>query len=642
MKRILCLLILALLWLVEGPAQAQYELDSNLQSGAGGRNAAVATPNFAARNNLISGLVSGGREFRSDDIDITGFDDTLGEQWRTGSLVSGSAFRGELGSDELFRFRARSLSFSQLDRFDGGSQDFQNQPVYSGVPPASITNIYGDSSDGGDAMYDVIPRGDASSNEFRTFFRTMTTALDSAGNVPLAAGVMRAQDGQMWELEATPLRGLRTTQVSESEEDADDVGRDTGTSESDTGDGDEDQQNRIGGPLIPPSIEIGTQILAAVESRDMSDIEQRAEQLEKSLLVPPPSEDEEADAESMFVNILKQIEAGGPLGLDGDADVDVDVVDGVEDLDLAAPDVEQPATVDAAAPPGDSMTPNLARIRELTDLKLDDPTEELIRQAEDARSAALRHALGISDQAELDAQDQGLALLPPQLQKLVDKLDYDLPRLASLAGNTESEVNTHFREAETHMAVGDYFKAEKAYQKVLQYKSDNELAGIGIVHAQLGAGLIRSSAANMRRFFTERPQLIATRYESKLLPSKARLQWVRGQLEKMIKRGDRTEPPLMLAYLGYQAGSPALVKYGLDLADARSPRDALLPLLRRIWLDQPDADRPKGAGRAAPAPLDEPQGPDAEAPVEVADTNVDAAETDGATDAETPDPQVNK
>ncbi|MEO0966338.1 MAG: hypothetical protein AAFY08_14610, partial [Planctomycetota bacterium] len=44
---------------------------------------------------------------------------------------------------------------------------------------------------------------------------------------------------------------------------------------------------------------------------------------------------------------------------------------------------------------------------------------------------------------------------------------------------------------------------------------------------------------------------------------------------------------VLLAYLGYQSDSPALVRFGLATAEANDPRQDLIPLLREVWLDQP-------------------------------------------------------
>ncbi len=66
-------------------------LDANLQVGSDGTNPRNSTVDFGARNLLITGQVTGGREFRG----------------ATGIRAEG-AFGGQLGSDDFFRFRADS------------------------------------------------------------------------------------------------------------------------------------------------------------------------------------------------------------------------------------------------------------------------------------------------------------------------------------------------------------------------------------------------------------------------------------------------------------------------------------------------------------------------------------------------------
>ena len=58
---------------------------------------------------------------------------------------------------------------------------------------------------------------------------------------------------------------------------------------------------------------------------------------------------------------------------------------------------------------------------------------------------------------------------------------------------------------------------------------------------------------------------------------------------------------MLLAYVGYQMNQPDLVRYGLDLAQARQPGDTLIPLLRGIWLDE---------GKEAPASAPAPENPE--------------------------------
>ena len=70
-------------------------LDNNLRVGSGGINAPTPTPNFRDRNLIVTGDVIGGRGFRGS----VGY-------------TAEADFRGSLGSNDLFNFRAGSVSSS--------------------------------------------------------------------------------------------------------------------------------------------------------------------------------------------------------------------------------------------------------------------------------------------------------------------------------------------------------------------------------------------------------------------------------------------------------------------------------------------------------------------------------------------------
>ena len=609
MKLTLSLIVSLLVVLAENATSAQNELDASLEVGSNGFNQPVATPDFAARNNLIYGLVSGGREFRQNDRQI-GDGGGTGLQLRSGNLVAPGTFRDVLGSDDLFRFRARSLSFSQLDQFGVDVQNLRNEPVYSGVPPVSAGHVTQDIT-GALVRQDIssellIPMSDAASRGTAKRYHTMRSVLDTVSESQVGAGVVRAANGQLFDLEATPLRGLRPVARRAAWQDlqpasAEDADAQTPDADDTTSRNQIDSRVASAPTTWAPSVEIGMQIMAAVDAVDMDKFKQRAEDLENSLLLAPRKEETEV-GDDVFADLLKQIELG----------IDPQIQDLDEGLNLNTTD--EMAPIDPA-PKGDGPDP--VTIHLWPELKLKDPGMELIQQAAAARRAALRSAQGLAAEPDDgDAKpDQDHALLPPALNKLVTKLNYDLPRLETMAGNTDSEVNKHFRKAEEHMATGKYFLAENSYQQILQFKSGHELAGTGLIHAQLGAAMIRSAARNLRRHFVQHPQLIATRYQSTLLPSQKRLEWVASKLHNMVKQSKRTAPPLMLAYLGYQTGSSKLVRYGLDVAQSRDPLDPLVPLLRRIWLEEPtkagqatEPDKPDPVSADEPA-QDEPDEP---------------------------------
>jgi len=179
----------------------------------------------------------------------------------------------------------------------------------------------------------------------------------------------------------------------------------------------------------------------------------------------------------------------------------------------------------------------------------------------------------------------------PTLQDLVDRLDYEMEPMQSLAGQTDDLRDQAMRQAEQQMAEGRYFDADRSYGRALMLRPDSPLAVVGKVHAQIGAGLYLTAGQTLRSLLSAHPELIAARYGQPLLPEEDRLERVRVQLQAMLKRQpDDLQAPLLLAYLAYQRGDQAAVREHLQLLEARKPDDSIVPLLRRIWLDPETAD----------------------------------------------------
>lgn len=179
-------------------------------------------------------------------------------------------------------------------------------------------------------------------------------------------------------------------------------------------------------------------------------------------------------------------------------------------------------------------------------------------------------------------------------QALLDRLDHDLPPLETLAGTGEGQTNQMLREAEELLKAGRFFDAEALYREVVVREVDAPMARVGLTHAQLSAGMIRSSAMNLRMLFEQHPELIATRYEANLLPPADRQAWIAGELRRMMNEDGHApfDAALLLAYLGYQQDNDAVIREGLDAVVVRDEHDGLLHVLRHIWLDEPDSDDP--------------------------------------------------
>jgi hypothetical protein len=219
--------------------------------------------------------------------------------------------------------------------------------------------------------------------------------------------------------------------------------------------------------------------------------------------------------------------------------------------------------------------------------------QELRQEAEERGDASIA-----DDRAVRQAQAEAQAAL----KQLVDQLNYDLPPVKTMAGDAERRHNEMVRSAERQLASGAYMDAAALYKQANIEAPQNPMIRAGLVHAQLGAGMMRSAALNLRRLLEEHPQLAAARYDPQLLPGAERLRIIQQELQRMINQGVAVdEAGLLTAYLGYQAGSRQLTRYGLGVAQSAAPEDAIFPLLRAIWLDEQAEGASAEQGPAAPA-----------------------------------------
>lgn len=164
-----------------------------------------------------------------------------------------------------------------------------------------------------------------------------------------------------------------------------------------------------------------------------------------------------------------------------------------------------------------------------------------------------------------------------------------------------------------HMKVGQrlltserYFDAEERFTQALAVRPNDVDAQVARIHAQLGAGMFLSAAVNLRTLFLEHPELVSTRYDAGLLPSRQRIGDTVARLREALPESRRDDPTLralrqaraaglLMAYLGYQTGDMNLLNEGLEAArhavelvyqqapneeDAREAR--LLDLIRQV------------------------------------------------------------
>ncbi|MEX0886228.1 MAG: hypothetical protein WD009_07285 [Phycisphaeraceae bacterium] len=570
-------------------------LDANPRSGAGGINDAGPVIDYRARNDIITGNVGGGRHFRGD-IDYG----APGE------------FRGQLGSDDLFRWRADSLPSAPSQ--PGGAYPGSVYRPYS-TPTRPSIDAAGRTSD--QWNYDLGGYG-------APVDRRLT---------PGGLGTWRDDDllvrpdptdGRILE---SPLMGVRTwgPDVDTWEQPLDDdnlqlPGRPGDDPADDPNIDDPDQLEEDRRQQL--EAEVGWREIEWRRGRQLRDDTlteaRRDTRVSPSLMLgdrlrsemgggwrdgpadPAAREGLERLAERLYGPLDDHYQPG--------ADAYLDLLAAVRGHGsrppLAGADPEDDRPVwERLDPRNDAdweqwwqehQAERRQREQQVAEREAEDPIAELMpvergemEEAETRRQQVLREIYG-DEAAELP--EFGDAEEPDALTLMLEDLSYDLPRLETLAGDADDRVQQLMREGEEALGGGEYFAAEGIFRQAVRHRPDDPLARMGLIHAQMGAGMIRTAAMQLRHVFDEHPEVIAARYEGNLLPGEERLRWLQGELQRMISEGaDRPEDAaLMLAYLGYQVDSRQLVRYGLARAEAIEPEDGLFTLLRRIWIEADD------------------------------------------------------
>ena len=557
-------------------------LDSNHLVGSGGRNSVEGYVDYRQRGDVITGNVPSGRSFHQD----------------VGYRAPGD-FRGVLGSDSLFDFRINSYA-SRPDQLNAATPppDVGGPPIviprsFHGLGAAQLTA--GPSArlevgaEGGvfrvtdlqSLVTSTVLKGDRL-DRLRTPGQISIQDPSKGPGMALAAPTLPSPVSrvarqrppskllQSFEPDRTSLAAERLL------DDQDDLNIKENIALSSRLDGamrpiltqDGQAEETMGsipeGPTaIGPSILIGRQLQALISSDRVDLLEtrtfERLQRIESSLLrtVEMYSDRSGSLAYEDIVQAIRQSDQTGPQDS--------------EELSLA-------------------YHPTQSFLRIPTEKELDQARQDL----EDSINRTGRVRNRFEDDEEEGSEDvdrpnqaaHKKLLISDSLETLLDRLNYDLPPVPTLAGQREDTIDQHLRQAEIEFAKGHFLTAESIYRIVLVKSPSHPMARVGLVHSQFGGGMIRSAALNLRRLFEQHPELIAARYAENLLPNEPRLKWIQGELEKSIRLGDTAKDAgLMLAYLGHQIGSRQLVKYGLLIAESREPMNPLLPVLQHIWLD---------------------------------------------------------
>lgn len=540
-----------------GQASAQNALgdgrknDRSIEQGSGGVNRPVTNDlqqNYALRNSIVTGNAPGGLSFRGN----VGY-------------VSSREFRGELGSDDLFSFRRDSLysGISGLGLRGTDSLQYQFALTTGAEPPRSISGSLAISRDA--FMPTVGPEVDRGLVQGRGDTTVPIRRVDAAQRLEEQAslagnglwklrstsgyltdkslatsyvGSIETGEGGLLDVTASPLGGLRMTNMQENE------------------------------PAVSPRAQSSR---VATNANSGRRVETNS---------PTTGAGEGLRLTTAYDQIVYQLAGRAPEG-EGEGRQENPMVARVreqneiirayiEGVTRTAAATEVPATPDAetgtpdggpglpdGGPPGlnepggqepiedENLTPRERMFRELERMNVDAAMIRAMRENE----------------------------------VMVDEM------VAGAAPADRDFFSIYMQNGRRSMERGNYFDAESSFSRALSIRPGDPSASIARVHAQIGAGLFVAAATNLRDTLTRQPAMSTARYAPGLIPSDTRLRENAEKLELLIEREDlgARQAALVLAYIGYHLNDDELVREGLDRLD-RDGEDRLSTLLRLMWV----------------------------------------------------------
>ena len=501
-------------------------LDANLLDGISRYNTAAPAPNFRGRNLLVTDNVVGGRGFRGTVGYTAEFD-----------------FRGATGSDDLFRERANS-AFSapsfiatgrtmELIRFGQYLNEIEYRKTTRG---ATVRNF--------DDVRLVAGELDNRLILDKIAISSTTSAIYDSVSDSRIVGMLLGPEGQQYSAIASSLIGVQIVPIESQ-------GSVSGLSTYDMARAIQDTLSGRAPATIGKEFDGGFQNLLGAEVRAAA----RAVPLNTRLDPTIAQGRIEATAEPSYLEILQRVaerQAGPDVDFESQPDFLSDLDRQFTELREALAAVEEQ---DAGDDQVDTKLPGLPDgLQPLRQAGSGLPNSA---EAIAAISEALRHGQTLGHYGTDDPTNPTDPTDPTRFNELM-------------------------KSGGQRLADGQYFWAERHFDRALRFTPGHPLAIAGMGHAQIGAGLHVPAALTLRRLLMTNPVVIDLRYERELLPSRVRLDVAIEQLRDLIGRveRDRGLRGFVLAYIGHQLEERALITEGLGhMSD-----EPFRALLEAVWL----------------------------------------------------------
>lgn len=157
-------------------------------------------------------------------------------------------------------------------------------------------------------------------------------------------------------------------------------------------------------------------------------------------------------------------------------------------------------------------------------------------------------------------------------------------RIESFDSGGRGRFNDLIAAAEQRLKQGDYFWAERRFNRALRFIPGHPLATAGMGHAQIGASLYLSAALTLQSLLAFQPEMIDVQYAEDLLPAQEDLHRAISILTARIQGDvDLDRYGFLLAYIGHQLDRQDLVQAGLDAMRRGGGDPSLTQLLSEVW-----------------------------------------------------------
>lgn len=156
----------------------------------------------------------------------------------------------------------------------------------------------------------------------------------------------------------------------------------------------------------------------------------------------------------------------------------------------------------------------------------------------------------------------------------------------SLAKGVEAQgLSNLLKQAESLMAEGKFAAALDQYDAAQQVAPNNPMILLGRANAELGAGFYSRAEAHIREAILTDPAILVGQYDLKKFIGNDRLQKVVSELKEIARtEQSQTTPVFLLSWIAYNTGNARQAAGYLDLAEKRMGRpDAIYRVMREVW-----------------------------------------------------------